>query len=129
MTSNDAVAQASLARQTLALFVERGESLTDGRHIIHYFYGDADRLPALRSELEKGGYSVSETAAASGLTAETIGVINENWADETMEQMCGLADRFIMEYDGWEASMVRHPQLAAPARKVGWLKTLFGRRD
>ena len=123
--TNDGASQASLAHQTLAEFTRRGEALTDARHIIHYFYGEPARLPALQAELEKGGYQVRPTATAPGLIAEINGITDQAWAEVTMRAMCDMANRHGAEYDGWEAAMVR--QSVRTSRAGSWFDRLFGR--
>jgi len=122
---NDPATQFELAKQVLAHFISLDESLTDGRHIIHYFYGEPDTLPGLRTKLEGLGYLVRDTLTSPGLIAETMGVTDEAWAESTMSLMCELADEYDAEYDGWEASTVR--QKPPKPTKKGLFRKLFGR--
>ena len=130
MSTNDAEAQAFLARKALAQFVEHGESLTDGRHIIHYFYGG--NFAALGAALRELGYTVTATAEEDGVVAERHEVIGESWRTSTLLGLCQLADQYGVEYDGWEASMTRQPAAsgeAAARREGGWLSKIFGKKN
>jgi hypothetical protein len=120
---NDAPRKILEAQEVFNQLIAIGEQLSDGRHIIHYFYGVEDRLPGLRAELEAECYLVRDSAAGPGLVAETVGVVGAEWAAETMPVLCDLADKYDAEYDGWEASAVRQPKPGKP----GLLKSLFGK--
>jgi hypothetical protein len=127
MTSlNDGDEQARLALQILGHFNAQGEVLTDTRHVLHYFYGDGERLPPLRAELEGMGYSVRPTTGSPGLVAEINAITDEAWAAVTTRTMCALAARFSAEYDGWEAAMVRQGPIG---RRANWLSRLLGKRS
>ena len=123
---NDGDAQARLARQTLEHFTAQGEVLTDTRHVLHYFYGDEKCLPPLGEELEHIGYMVRPTSVSPGLVAEIHVITDDAWAEVTMRTMCALAARFGVEYDGWEAAMVRQ---GPNARRPSWLSRLLGKRS
>jgi len=105
MADNDWQKQVAMNEQVLAQLAGAGEDLSDGRHVIHYFYdGDVESLSAALSE---GGYSVRPTATSPGVIAENLAVTDRAWSESEMKRMCDFANRFGAEYDGWEASMVR----------------------
>jgi hypothetical protein len=117
--------QFRLAKETLALFVERGEDLADERHVIHYMYGGNWR--AMGAALAELGYQVRPTADEDGLVAERWEVTDEEWARRSMHRMCELAEQYGVEYDGWEASMVRQGRATPPPAKRGLLHKFFKR--
>lgn len=103
--ANDWQQQVAMNEPVFAMLVSNGEDLTDGRHVVHYFYdGDVD---GLSKALSDEGYTVSPTATSPGVIAENFAVTDRAWSESEMKRMCELADRFGAEYDGWEASMVR----------------------
>ena len=79
MADNDWQQQVLMNEAVFSALISNGEDLSDGRHVIHYFYdGDID---GLKAALAEDGYVVSSTNTAPGV--------------------------IDAEYDGWEASMVR----------------------
>jgi len=105
MADNDWQQQVLMNEGVFSALTSNGEDLSDGRHVIHYFYdGDVD---GLKEALGSDGYVVSSTATSPGVIAENFAVTDRNWSESEMKKMCELADRFGAEYDGWEASMVR----------------------
>jgi hypothetical protein len=105
MANNDWQSQVLMNETVFATLTASGEDLSDGRHVIHYFYhGDVD---GLKSALGDDGYEVSSTNTSPGVIAENFAVTDRNWSESEMKKMCDLANRFGAEYDGWEASMVR----------------------
>ena len=105
MADNDWQQQMAMNEHVFEALTSNGEDLSDGRHVIHYFYdGDVD---GLREALGGQGYVVSPTNTAPGVIAENFAVTDREWSESEMKNMCELADRFGAEYDGWEASMVR----------------------
>ena len=117
--------QFRLAKETLAVFVEQGEDLTDERHVIHYMYGGNWR--AMGAALGELGYQVRPTVDEDGLVAERREVTDVEWARRAMHQMCELAGQYGVEYDGWEASMVRQKQVAPAPAKRGLFHKFFKR--
>ena len=117
--------QFRLAKETLAVFVGQGEDLADERHVIHYMYGGNWR--AMGAALAELGYQVRPTADEDGLVAERWEVTDAEWARRTMHQMCELSEQYGVEYDGWEASMVRQGQDAQAPAKRGLFHKLFKR--
>jgi|SRR4051794_27250364 hypothetical protein len=105
MAENDWASQVTMNEHVFEALLSNGEDLSDGRHVIHYFYnGDVDGLSqALTGE----GFVVRPTATVPGVIAENFAVTDRNWSESEMQKMCDLANRFDAEYDGWEASMVR----------------------
>ena len=105
MAENDWQQQVTMNEQVFAQLTGAGEDLSDGRHVIHYFYdGDVD---GLSNALAEHGFSVRPTATSPGVIAENFAVTDREWSEAEMKRMCDLANRFGAEYDGWEASMVR----------------------
>jgi Regulator of ribonuclease activity B len=102
---NDPSQQSELAIETLQLFVQDGEDLSDVRHTVHYFYGG--NHVALGEALQALGYSVRPTASQDGVIAERMAVTDEQWRTETLRALSELANEYGSEYDGWEASMTR----------------------
>ena len=105
MAENDWENQVAMNEHVFAQLTGHGEDLSDGRHVIHYFY-DGD-VNGLKEVLGNDGYVVSSTNTAPGVIAENFAVTDRAWSESEMKKMCELADRFGAEYDGWEASMVR----------------------
>ena len=101
--------QVEKAKQILEVLEEHGEDLNDERHVIHYFYGG--NFEALGAALRELGYSVTATADEDGVVAERHEVIGESWRTTTLLGLCQLADQYGAEYDGWEASMERQPDV------------------
>jgi hypothetical protein len=97
--------QVELAKDTLQVFEERGEDMTDVREVIHYFYGG--NFQALGEALEELGYSTRPTVDNDGVVAQRDEAIGEGWRTSTLRHLCELADAYGVEYDGWEASMTR----------------------
>jgi hypothetical protein len=97
--------QSELAIETLKIFEQNGEVLTDERHTIHYFY-DGDHV-ALGDALRELGFTVRPTVDNDGVVAERVDVTDEKWRVETLTALSDLANRFDSEYDGWEAAMMR----------------------
>ena len=105
MADNDWQSQVQMNEGVFSALTSNGEDLSDGRHVIHYFYdGDVD---GLKAALGEQGYVVSSTNTQPGVIAENFAVTDRDWSESEMKKMCELADRFGAEYDGWEASMVR----------------------
>ena len=105
MADNDWQQQVLSNESVFAALTSHGENLSDGRHVIHYFYdGDVEGLGAALGE---DGYVVSPTSTSPGVIAENFAVTDRGWSESEMKKMCDLANRFGAEYDGWEASMVR----------------------
>lgn len=105
MAGNDWQQQVAMNEHVFEALTSNGEDLSDGRHVIHYFYdGDVD---GLKAALGEQGYVVSPTNTSPGVIAENFAVTDRGWSESEMKKMCDLADRFGAEYDGWEASMVR----------------------
>ncbi|WP_294121043.1 ribonuclease E inhibitor RraB [Sphingomonas sp.] len=105
MADNDWQQQVLMNEAVFSALTSNGEDLSDGRHVIHYFY-DGD-VNGLKEVLGNDGYVVSSTQASPGVIAEIFAVTDRNWSESEMKKMCDLANRFGAEYDGWEASMVR----------------------
>ena len=105
MADNDWQQQVLMNEPVFAALTYNGEDLSEGRHVINYFYdGDFDgRKDALAGQ----GYLVSPTNPSPGVIAENFEVTDRDWSESEMKKMCDLANRFGAEYDGWEASMVR----------------------
>jgi len=108
MDDNDWQQQVLMNEAVFSTLTSNGESLSDGRHVIHYFY-DGD-VNGLKEVLGNDGYVVSSTNTAPGVIAENFAVTDRKWSESEMKKMCDLANRFGAEYDGWEASMVRQPK-------------------
>ena len=107
MSHNDWQQQVLMNAPVFEALTSQGEDLSDERHVIHYFYdGDVD---GLSKALEEQGYAVQPTATSPGVIAENHAATDQQWSENTMKQMCDLANRFGAEYDGWECSMVRQP--------------------
>ena len=123
--------QAQLALEVLSMFVEKGEDLSDERHVIHYMYdGNWEAMGASLTEL---GYQVRPTVNADGLVAERTEVTDAQWAVHTMHQMCEIAAQYGVEYDGWEGAMVRQPTATGtppsePPKSSGLFAKLFGKK-
>ena len=105
MADNDWQQQVLMNEAVFSALTSNGEDLSDGRHVIHYFY-DGD-VNGLKEVLGNDGYVVSSTQASPGVIAEIFAVTDRSWSESEMKKMCDLANRFGAEYDGWEASMVR----------------------
>lgn len=129
MADNDWAQQVAMNESVFATLISSGEDLSDGRHVIHYLYGGD--IPALSEALSAKGYVVSPTATSPGVIAENFAVTDQHWSEATMKMMCDLANEHGAEYDGWEASMVRHQQAAEPpSSNAGeMLSKLFGKKD
>lgn len=105
MAKNDWQQQVLSNEPVFAALTSHGEDLSDGRHVIHYFYdGDVD---GLSKALGDAGYTVRPTATSPGVIAENFAVTDRQWSETEMKRMCDLANQFDAEYDGWEGSMVR----------------------
>jgi len=102
---NDPNQQSEMAVQTLKMFEDRGENLTDERHTVHYFY-DGD-FAALGEALRAQDFAVRPTVGNDGVVAERMDVTDEKWRLETLTALSELANEFGSEYDGWEAAMTR----------------------
>ena len=105
MAENDWANQVAMNEQVFAQLLGHGEDLSDGRHVIHYFY-DGD-VEGLSKALIEQGFVVRPTATSPGVIAESFAVTDRAWSESEMQRMCDLANRFGAEYAGWEASMVR----------------------
>ncbi len=123
--------QVDLAKETLGVFAEHGEDMSDVRHVVHYFYGG--NFLALGNALIELGYSVQNTVDDDGIVAERHEAIGEEWRTTILAGLCDLADTYGVEYDGWEASMERQPSAPATtqeAKKPGsWLSKIFGKKN
>ena len=112
MADNDWQQQVLMNEAVFSTLTSNGESLSDGRHVIHYFYdGDVEGLSRALSEQ---GFVTRPTATSPGVIAENFAVTDRAWSESEMQRMCDLANRFGAEYDGWEASMVRQGKADAP---------------
>ena len=112
MADNDWQSQVLMNETVFAALTSNGEDLSDGRHVIHYFYdGDAE---GLSRALAEDGFEVRPTATEPGVVAEKHDVTDRAWSESEMKKLCDLANRFGAEYDGWEASMVRQGEANAP---------------
>ena len=95
MADNDWQQQVLMNEALFATLTSSGEDLSDGRHVIHYFYdGDVD---GLKEALGNDGYVVSSTNTAPGVIAENFAVTDRNWSESEMKKMCDLANRFGAE--------------------------------
>jgi len=122
--------QIELARETLKVFSDRGENLSDIRHVVHYFYGG--NFDALGSSLAELGYSVRPTVNSDGIVAERHEAIGEEWRTTTLANLCELADTYNVEYDGWEASMERqqpNPPNEPRNQRASLLSKIFGKKN
>ena len=126
MTHRPNIDQVELAKQTLAVFRERGENFSDVRHVIHYFYGG--NFAGLGAALTELGYDVRNTVEDDGVVAERNEAIGEEWRQTTLVGLAELADTYAVEYDGWEASMTRQPASESQQQSVGWLSKIFGKK-
>jgi hypothetical protein len=118
--------QVELARQTLQVFEDHGEDMSQVRHVIHYFYGGNFR--ALREALGELSYITRLTVNEDGVVAERHEAIGENWRTTTLAHLCEFADSYGVEYDGWEASMTAQQQPNAQ-QSSGWLSKILGRKS
>jgi hypothetical protein len=122
--------QVELAIETLKVFTDRGESMDNVRHVVHYFYdGNFIALSAALTEL---GYAVRPAVNDDGVVAERHEAIGEEWRTTKLVNLCELADTYGVEYDGWEASMERQPkqsEQASSAQKQGFISKLFGKKN
>jgi hypothetical protein len=105
MAENDWQQQVAMNEQVFAQLLGAGEDLSDGRHVIHYFYDG--EVEGLSQALSEAGFSVRPTTTSPGVIAENFAVTDRQWSEAEMQRVCDLANRFGAEYDGWEASMVR----------------------
>jgi len=117
--------QVELAKQTLAVFNDRGEDFGDVRHVVHYFYGG--NFSGLGVALAEIGYTVRPTVNDDGVVAERHEAIGDQWRITTLVHLCELADSYGVEYDGWEASMTRQPVAPLPTEKARWMTKIFGK--
>ncbi|MEQ1725921.1 MAG: ribonuclease E inhibitor RraB [Sphingopyxis sp.] len=129
MKSN--IDQVEMASETLRVFEEHGENFDDVRHVIHFFYGG--NFQALSASLSELGYEVKPTVDNDGVVAERYEAIGEEWRTSTLVHLCELADSYQVEYDGWEAEMMRQPAVP-PANSSGkdkssWLSKIFGNKN
>jgi Regulator of ribonuclease activity B len=122
--------QVELAKATLKVFEDHGEDFSDTRHVVHYFYDG--NFKALGVALAELGYAVRTTVNDDGVVAERYEAIGEEWRTTTLGHLCELADRYGVEYDGWEASMTRQEPAPPPSqtspKPAGWLPKLFGKK-
>jgi hypothetical protein len=126
---SDNMKQVEMAKDTLKVFVDRGEDMNDVRHVIHFFYNG--NFAALGNALQELGYSVRLTVDEDGVVAERHEAIGEDWRTTTLIHLCELADSYGAEYDGWEASLTRADAAHAPPEnpaKSGWLSKIFGKK-
>jgi hypothetical protein len=110
MADNDWQRQVAMNEHVFAQLLKAGEDLSDGRHVIHYFY-DGD-VEGLSQALAKEGFAVKPTATSPGVIAENFAVTDRAWSEAEMKRLCDLGNRFGAEYDGWEASAVRQGKRA-----------------
>jgi hypothetical protein len=118
--------QVDLAWETLKVFHDNGQDMSDVRHVIHYFYGG--NFQALGKALDELGYTTRATVNEDGIVAERHEVIGESWRTSTLLHLCELADTYGVEYDGWEASMTRPPAGPKP-QASGLFSKLFGKKS
>ena len=127
----DNAKQVELAKETLKTFLDHGEDMTDIRHVVHYFYGG--NFGALGDALTELGYQVRNTVNDDGVVAERHEAIGEEWRTTTLQGLCELADTYSVDYDGWEASMVRRksdPKVAIKTEKQGnWFAKFIGKKN
>jgi hypothetical protein len=127
----DNAKQVELAKETLKVFKDNGEDMSDVRHVVHYFYGG--NFSGLGAALGELGYDVRNTVNDDGIVAERHEAIGEEWRTTTLSALCELADAYDVEYDGWEASMVRQqstPAVAVHTEKQGnRFAKLFGKKN
>ncbi len=118
--------QVELAKETLRVFSDNGEDMSDIRHVVHYFYDGNHH--ALGLALRELGYDVRPTVGNDGVVAERHEAIGEEWRVTTLTQLAELADTYGVEYDGWEAAMTS--QQRAPEHKSGgFLSKIFGKKN
>ena len=74
MAENDWENQVAMNEQVFAQLTGHGEDLSDGRHVIHYFYdGDVERLSkALSEEGAVPATKVAEAIGKYGIKADKI---------------------------------------------------------
>ncbi len=121
--------QVELAKETMKVFQDHGEDLSEVRHVIHYFYDGNFR--GLGESLRELGYEVRMTVDEDGVVAERHDAIDEQWRTQTLPVLCDLADTYGVEYDDWEASMERQSkaqQSNAPS-KPGLLSKISGKKN
>ena len=127
----DNIKQVELAKKTLKVFQDQGEDMSDVRHVVHYFYGG--NFGGLGAALRELGYEVRNTVNDDGVVAERHEAVGEEWRTTTLSSLCELADTYDVEYDGWEAAMVRQqsvPAMAVHTEKQGnWFAKLFGKKN
>ena len=120
MADNDWQSQVLMNEGVFSALTSNGEDLSDGRHVIHYFYdGDVD---GLREALAGQGYVVSPTNTSPGVIAENFAVTDRDWSESEMKKMCDLANRFGAE---WSWRSIRTPcRCSLRAAQVSpWLPT------
>jgi hypothetical protein len=124
---SDNLKQVEMAKETLRVFLERGEDMHDIRHVVHYFYGgNPNGLGLALSEL---GYAIRPTVNDDGVIAERHESIGEEWRTTTLVHLCEVADIYGADYDGWEASMERQPKSeTSQEQKAGWMSKLFKKK-
>jgi Regulator of ribonuclease activity B len=126
----DNLNQAELAIETLKLFTDNGEDMSEIRHVLHYFYDG--NFEALGNALGELGYSIRPTVDNDGVIAERDEAIGEEWRTTTLIHLCKLANSYGVEYDGWEAAMTGLPKAdeenQSSRQSSGWLSKIFGKK-
>jgi hypothetical protein len=79
-----------------------GLDLSKKRVLTQYFYGSKKQLRQLQPELTALGYLIKPSANKDGLLAEIEAATDEAWARSAIPQVCGLAEKVGVEYDGWD---------------------------
>ncbi|MFC3441397.1 hypothetical protein ACFOKF_09370 [Sphingobium rhizovicinum] len=118
--------QIELAKETLKVFADRGEDFSDVRHVLHFMYGG--NFEALGASLRELGYAVKPTVNEDGIIAERHEPIGEEWRTTTLVALCDLCDSYGVEYDGWEAAMMRQPSAPEPSKPTGFFSKIFGKK-
>ncbi|ATP18907.1 ribonuclease E inhibitor RraB [Sphingobium yanoikuyae] len=118
--------QIELAKETLNVFADRGEDFGDARHVLHFM--DGGNFEALGASLRELGYAVKPTVNADGIIAERHEAIGEEWRTTTLAALCDLCDSYGVEYDGWEAAMMRQPPAPEPSKPIGFFPKIFGKK-
>ena len=111
----------------LQQLLERGEDLSQPRHVIYFFYGSdvetlRQPLSALGFEshssesedywaidqrhiaMQEAGHDISWSTETPCLSAERTEVIGEEWRTSTLRDMCKLGESHNVVMNGWQAS-------------------------